>query len=68
LIVKDKLSAERTEARPSERRLITVLFADLVGSTQLMETLGSEDFAEILADYHATCTDVVRHYGGVIAQ
>lgn len=68
MIVQDEPSVERTEARPSERRLITVLFADLVGSTQLMETLGSEDFAEILADYHATCTDVVRHYGGVIAQ
>ena len=52
----------------SERRQLTVLFADLGGSTGLMERLGPEDYSEFLSAYHGVCTDAVREGGGMVAQ
>ena len=55
-------------ASGSERRQMTVMFADLVGSTGLMEALGAEDFSDMLSIYHTICNEAVRAGGGVVAQ
>jgi class 3 adenylate cyclase/DNA-binding winged helix-turn-helix (wHTH) protein/predicted ATPase len=52
----------------AERRQLTVLFCDLVGSTTLADRLDPEDFREITVTYQTTCAEVIRRYGGHIAQ
>ncbi len=58
-------AAERVQA---ERRQVTVLFADLVGSTNLASQLDPEDLRDLMHDYQRACTDLVRQYGGHVAQ
>lgn len=55
-------------ATPSERRLITVVFFDLVGSTSLSEMLDPEDMREVLDKYQACCAEAVESAGGSIQQ
>jgi class 3 adenylate cyclase len=52
----------------AERRKLSVLFADLVGSTDLMEDLGPDDYAAALRGYHTICTEAIRSRGGTVAQ
>ena len=47
-----------------ERRLVTVLFADVVGSTALAETLDPEDVRALLGRLFAIATDAVERHGG----
>ena len=47
-----------------ERRIVTVLFADLVGFTTLSEQLDAEDVAAIQDRYFAAVRDTVGRYGG----
>jgi class 3 adenylate cyclase len=54
-------------ARAAERRQLTVLFCDLVGSTELSGRHDPEDLCELLGRYSETMTDVVVRYGGYIA-
>lgn len=49
-----------------ERRLVTVLFADVVGSTSLGEALDPEDLRLLLRRYYAIATAVVNEYGGTL--
>ncbi|TPI72545.1 hypothetical protein FJ423_27140 [Mesorhizobium sp. B2-8-9] len=51
----------------AERRQITVVFCDIVGSTALSEQLDPEDLRDLFATYRSTCDEVVRHCGGWIA-
>ena len=51
----------------AERRQLTVLFCDLVGSTALADQLDPEDFREVMVTYQTTCAEVVQRYGGHIA-
>ena len=52
----------------AERRQLTVLFCDLVGSTALSRQLDPEDRREVIRAYHAACTEVIQHFEGSIAQ
>ncbi|RLA43513.1 MAG: adenylate/guanylate cyclase domain-containing protein [Gammaproteobacteria bacterium] len=52
----------------AERRHLTVLFCDLVGSASLSEKMDPEDFRDLLAAYQDTCAVVVNHYDGVVAR
>lgn len=52
----------------AERRQLTVLFSDLIGSTALSEQLDPEDLRAILRDYQAACTSVVTLYDGTLAK
>ncbi len=52
----------------AERRQLTVMFCDLVGSTALSEQLDPEELREVVQRYQATCTEVIRQYEGHIAQ
>lgn len=51
-----------------ERRQLTVMFCDLVGSTALSSRLDPEDLRTIIQRYQKTCGEVVARYGGFIAQ
>lgn len=53
--------------RPPERRQLTIMFCDLVNSTELAEGLDPEDYASLLVRYRKLCTTVVERAGGVIA-
>jgi class 3 adenylate cyclase/tetratricopeptide (TPR) repeat protein len=52
----------------TDRRDLTVMFCDLVGSTELSTRLDSEDYGEALRVYHEAATDVVTRCGGFVAQ
>ena len=49
-----------------ERRLVTILFADVRGSTELGESLDPEDLRALLGRYYAIAREVVEDYGGTI--
>jgi class 3 adenylate cyclase/predicted ATPase len=51
-----------------ERRQLTVLFCDLVGSTALSGQLDPEDLREVLQAYRETCAAVITRFGGRIAK
>jgi class 3 adenylate cyclase/predicted ATPase len=52
----------------AERRQLTVMFCDLVGSTALSARLDPEDLREVIAAYHRTVTDVVAGFDGFVAK
>ncbi|HYM82772.1 MAG TPA: adenylate/guanylate cyclase domain-containing protein [Candidatus Dormibacteraeota bacterium] len=57
----------RPDAPPvAERRLVSVLFADLVGFTNLAEGRDPEETRELLSRYFDLAADVVARYGGVV--
>ncbi len=58
--------AETPSAPVAERRLTSVLFADLVGFTPLSETRDAEDVRELLSRYFAECRTVIDRYGGTV--
>jgi len=56
-------------ARPApatERRLVSVLFADLVGFTPLSESRDAEQVRELLSRYFDTCSRIISLYGGMV--
>jgi class 3 adenylate cyclase len=57
--------APRTEA---ERRQLTLMFADLVGSTALATKLDPEDLREIIGAYHRCCAEQIEKFGGFVAR
>ncbi len=52
----------------AERRQLTVMFCDLVGSTALSEQLDPEELREVVRLYQKICTAVIQRYVGHIAQ
>jgi class 3 adenylate cyclase len=52
----------------AERRQLTVMFADLVGSTALAARLDPEDMARVIRACQDTCTEVVERWGGHVAK
>lgn len=52
----------------AERRQLTVMFCDLVGSTALSAQLDLEDLREIVRQYQQTCAEVIQRHDGYIAQ
>jgi class 3 adenylate cyclase/tetratricopeptide (TPR) repeat protein len=54
------------EAPAAERRLVSVLFADLVGFTSLSESRDSEEVRELLSRYFDTCRRLIELYGGTV--
>jgi len=58
-------TAPRTDA---ERRQLTVMFVDLVGSTALSARLDPEDMREIVGSYHRSCAEQITKAGGFVAR
>jgi class 3 adenylate cyclase/tetratricopeptide (TPR) repeat protein len=50
----------------AERRLVSVLFADLVGFTSLSETRDAEEVRELLSRYFDACRRLIELYGGTV--
>jgi class 3 adenylate cyclase len=58
-----------TRMRPdAERRQLTVMFCDLVGSTALSAGLDPEDLREVIAAYHGSVADAVAAFDGFVAK
>ena len=52
----------------AERRQLTVMFCDLVGSTELSARLDPEDLRDVIAAYHRAVADVVAGFDGFVAK
>ena len=60
----------RDQAKPpeAERRQLTVLFCDLVGSTAISAGLDPEDMREVITAYQNCCAEIVSQFGGHVAK
>jgi class 3 adenylate cyclase/predicted ATPase len=52
----------------AERRQVTVMFSDLVGSTALSARMDPEDLREVIAAYHKCVAEIVHRFDGFVAQ
>ena len=60
-----------TEPKPqdtAERRQVTVMFSDLVGSTALSARMDAEDLREIISSYQRCVAETVKRCGGFVAK
>jgi class 3 adenylate cyclase/predicted ATPase len=55
-------------ADTGERRQVTVMFSDLVGSTALSAQMDPEDLRELISAYQKCVAEAVRHFGGFVAR
>jgi class 3 adenylate cyclase/predicted ATPase len=64
------VAAPRDAATPTdaERRQLTVMFCDLVGSTELSSHLDPEDLREVIAAYHRAVAETVARFDGFVAK
>lgn len=61
----------RSESKPrdmAERRQVTVMFSDMVGSTELSTRMDPEDLHEIIAAYRECVAGIVCRFGGFVAK
>src|SRR6202040_622149 len=61
----------KTEAKPqetAERRQVTVMFSDLVGSTALSARMDPEDLREVISAYQKCIAESVQRFGGFVAK
>src|SRR5580700_11167266 len=59
---------EPAVSQDGERRQLTVMFCDLVGSTALSEKLDPEDLRSLLHAYRTLCGEVIARYDGFVAR
>lgn len=59
--------AKPTTEPQAERRQLTVMFCDLVNSTEMAARLDPEDWRELVASYHSAVTKIVVRFGGHVA-
>jgi class 3 adenylate cyclase/tetratricopeptide (TPR) repeat protein len=59
-------AAIEAPAPATERRLVSILFADLVGFTSLSESRDAEEVRELLSRYFDSCRRLVELYGGTV--
>ena len=71
----DAISALRAAPPPvkalldtGQRRHLTVMFSDIVGSSALAERLDPEDAREVIRRYQDRCTRVAKRHGGTVAR
>ena len=66
-----KLATDAEIARPqdtAERRQVTVMFSDLVGSTALSARMDPEDLREVISAYQKCVAETVQRVGGFVAK
>jgi class 3 adenylate cyclase len=61
-------SAEPKSQDTAERRQVTVMFSDLVGSTALSARMDPEDLREVISAYQQCVAETVRRFGGFVAK
>jgi class 3 adenylate cyclase len=59
---------DATAAADAERRQLTMMFCDLVGSTALSARLDPEDLREVIGAYHRAVADIVAGFDGFVAK
>jgi predicted ATPase/class 3 adenylate cyclase len=59
-------TAESALPAPEERRIVTIMFADITGSTPLADRLDPEDMRAILSGYFNLMTEQIRRHGGTV--
>jgi predicted ATPase/class 3 adenylate cyclase len=59
---------DKRPAREVERRHLTILFCDLVGSTEISTRVDPEELHEIMAPYKTCCGQVIDKWGGFVAR
>jgi class 3 adenylate cyclase len=57
------LAIDKAAKDTAERRQVTVMFSDLVGSTALSTRLDPEDLREVISAYQRSVAETVRHFG-----
>jgi class 3 adenylate cyclase/tetratricopeptide (TPR) repeat protein len=62
-----EIGTDPQETQPAERRHLTVMICDLVGSTALSARLDPEDMGAVIDAYQATCARIMLSYDGFIA-
>jgi class 3 adenylate cyclase len=62
------IPATDAASHAGERRQLTVMFCDLVGSTALSEKLDPEELRDLLHAYRTLCGDVIARYDGFVAR
>jgi len=63
-----KPSSVESQAPDAERRQLTVMFCDLVGSTHLSGQLDPEDLRDIVKAYQSACSEVIKRFDGHVAK
>jgi class 3 adenylate cyclase len=74
-----KVAAQKTAASPeasstarardaAERRQVTVMFSDLVGSTALSSRMDPEDLREVISAYQTCVAEIVKRFDGYVAK
>ena len=61
-------AADTPSKGTAERRQVTVMFSDLVGSTALSTRMDPEDLREVISAYQKCVADTVRRFGGFVAK
>jgi hypothetical protein len=68
----DTATASSPQSAPpedrAERRQVTVMFSDLVGSTALSARMDPEDLREVISAYHKCVAEAVLRFGGFVAK
>ena len=59
---------DRSAKDTAERRQVTVMFADLVGSTALSARMDPEDLRDLISTYQKCAAEIVRRFDGFVAQ
>jgi len=67
-LARDRRDDHDERGERGERRQLSVVFCDLVGSTELAARLDPEDLRSTIKAYHVRCSEVVDRHGGEIAQ
>jgi len=62
------VTEQKSQDTAAERRQVTVMFADLVGSTALSARMDPEDLREVISAYQKCVTETVRRFGGFVAK
>ena len=60
--------SEPSRRDEAERRQVTVMFSDLVGSTALSACMDPEDLREIISAYQKCAVEAVRHFDGFVGE
>ena len=67
-VPKPVAAAEPKPQDAAERRQVTVMFSDLVGSTALSARMDPEDLREVISAYQKCVAETVTRYGGFVAK
>ena len=63
-----RAKSEASDPPTGERRHLSVLFCDLVGSTEIASHLDPEQWREIVREYHRAAAQAIERFGGRVAQ